>query len=130
MVSVRRTSDLALDVAIAEALLVVAPLGVAIEELADRRVPPVDDVDAVRSASTNVARPISTSRSTAPRPRHLLAQAQVPEVGRRRIDQDRLQIGPRVSDTPCSRSICATSAGTSSRRASPISSRSATSSSS
>ena len=43
---------------------------------------------------------MSTSRSTAPRPAHLLAQAQVAEVGRRRVDQDRLQIAARQPTRP------------------------------
>ncbi len=86
--------DLSLDVAIAEALFVVAPFGVAIEELAHRRVPPVDDVHAGRGVDER--RPpdedVALDGAAAA---DLLAQAQVSEVGGGGIDQDRLQIAAR-----------------------------------
>ena len=83
--------DLPLDVAIAEALFVVAPFGVAVEELAHRRVPPVDDVHA--GGRIHERRPADEDVALdGPAPAHLLAQAQVSEVGGGGIDQDRLQI--------------------------------------
>ncbi len=83
--------DLPLDVAIAEALFVVAPLGVTIEELAHRRVPPVDDVHAGGGVDERRA-PDEDVALDGAAPADLLAQPQVAEVRRGGIDQDRLQI--------------------------------------
>src|ERR1700690_4057718 len=68
--------DLAFHVAITEPLFVVAPLPVPVEELADRRVPPIDDVDAVRGVDEGGA-PDQNVALDGAAPAHLLAQAKV-----------------------------------------------------
>src|SRR4029079_3765590 len=78
--------DLALERAIVEALLVVAALTVAIEELADGRVSPVDDVDPVAGVDEGGAPDQHVALDQAA-PADLFAQAQVAEIGRRGIDQ-------------------------------------------
>ena len=102
MVSVH-AHDVALDVAVAEALLVVAAFTIAVEELADRRVPPVDDVHARGGVDERRApdQDVALDDAAAGDP---LAQAQVAEVGRRRgrrrIDEEGICRSPRVADTP------------------------------
>ena len=124
--------DLPLDLALAEALLVVAALAVAVIQLADRRVPPVDDVArAGRGRRRWPGRSARRARSVLPARPPDPAPARAGAGGRSTARAGRPAppaASARRSDTPCSRSICAISAGTSSSRASPISSRRATSS--
>jgi hypothetical protein len=86
--------DIALDVALAETLLVVAALRVTIEELAHGCVAPIDDVDA--RGGVNERRPPDEHVALhGAATGNALAQAQMAEVRRRRIDEQRLQIGAR-----------------------------------
>jgi len=86
--------DVALDLAFAEGFFIVAALGVAIVELADRGVAPVDDVHARLAvgeggpADEDVALDFAVARNP-------LAQAQVPEIRRARIHQHGLELRAR-----------------------------------
>jgi len=120
--------DVAFDLALAKSFFVVAALGIAVVELADRGVTPVHDGNARArigeggAADEHVALHFASAG-------HAFTQTQVPEIRREGIHQHGLQIRA-VSETSCKRSIWAMSAGTSSSRASPISSRKAINSSS
>src|SRR5262249_48730877 len=112
-----------LDVALAERLFVFGPLFVTVIELAHRSVTPVHDphvrlrVDVRRPPDQDI--PVAAP---------LLPKPQVPEVRRSRKVPKHGEAGSTGSPTssarraaiPCSRSICCTSAGTSSSRLTAI----------
>ena len=83
--------DLSFDVSFTETFLVLAPFAVTVEQLANRRVPPVDDIyarlgiDECRAADENVS--VDEAASL-----HLFAQAQMTEIRGGRVDQNRLQL--------------------------------------
>jgi len=85
--------DLALDLAITKRLLVFSALFVAVVELADRSVAPIDDthaslrVDVCRAADENVSIRLAA-----------LAQAKVPKIRRTRIHRLDHNLGPTRSD--------------------------------
>ena len=84
--------DIAFHRAIAEGFLVVAALGVSVVELADRGVAPVDDADARARVGEGGAADEDIALDLAP-PGHALAQSQVGEVRRTRVDQNVSQVG-------------------------------------
>ena len=107
--------DLPRHLALAEPLLVVAALGVAIVELADRGVPPVDDVHAV--GRIDEGGPADRARRARPvAPARRLARAGAGARSRASAGSTSTPCASACcSDTPCSRSIWAISAGTSSQ---------------
>ena len=95
MVTVRRATTFSFDLAIAEGLLVGAPLRIAVVKLAHRRMAPVDDsdpgarVDERRAADHDVPfGPLATLIS--------FFQVHVPEVGARRVDQGAVRFAPSL----------------------------------